>query len=331
MVAAQFASLPCPRTRNPTTMIVILTIVAPVFGLIVIGYVAGRMNVLGADAGRGLSDFAFKFGIPALLCRTVATAKFTDLSPLAVWGSFYVAAAATWLLATLLTRVVLRRPAVDGPAIAMTSVFGNTAMLGLPLALATFGPAAAAPVALVLSVHAPLLWLSGLFHSAAVSEHARATPGEMLAGLVGELARNAIIIGILVGALWRLTGLDLPVAIDRILELLAQAGVPASLVALGLTLVSFEIKGQASTLASVVVLKLLVMPLLAWAIAAHGFGVSGVTLGVIVILAAMPAGANAFLFATKEGRAVNSASGAIALGSILAAGTTAVIISLLKG
>ncbi len=310
-------------------MIVVLTIVAPVFGLIALGYMAGRWNILDAGAGRGLTDFAFKFGIPALLCRTVGTAKFADLSPLAVWGGFYIAAAATWLVATVVTRIVLARPALDGPAIAISSVFGNTAMLGLPLSLATFGPSAAAPVALVLSVHAPLLWLAGLVHSAAVSDQSRSTPAEMLAGLVGELARNAIIIGIVIGALWRLTGFDLPVAIDRMLELLAQAGVPASLVALGLTLVNFEVKGQARTLVTVLALKLVVMPLLAWAVATKVFGLGGVTLGVIVILAAMPAGANAYLFAVKEGRAVNSASGAVALGSILAAMTTAVIISLL--
>lgn len=310
-------------------MIVVLTIVAPVFGLIVIGYLSAKFKLLDESTGRGLSEFAFKLGIPALLCRTVATAKLSDLSLLHVWGAFYGAAAMTWLAATLMTRFVLARPAIDGPAIAMSSVFGNTAMLGLPLSIATFGPEAAAPIALILSIHAPTLWLTGLVHSTAVSGQRSTSIWEMLSGVAHELSRNAIIIGIVIGALWRLTGLELPVPVDRILELLARAGVPASLVALGLTLVTFEIKGQTASLASIIALKLLFMPLVAWAIAHLGFGLGGVPLGVIVIMAAMPAGANAFLFAAKEGRAVNSASGAVALGSILAAATTAVLISLL--
>lgn len=312
-------------------MIVVLTIVAPVFGLIIIGYLAAKYRLLDESAGRGLTEFAFKLGIPALLCRTVATAKLSDLSLLHVWGAFYGAAALTWITATLLTRVVLARPAVDGPAIAMSSVFGNTAMLGLPLSIATFGAEAAAPIALILSIHAPMLWMTGLIHSTAVNGQRDTSVMEMLSGVARDLSRNAIIIGIVIGALWRLVGIELPKPVDRILELLAQAGVPASLVALGLTLVAFEIKGQTASLTAIIALKLLFMPLVAWSIAHLGFGLSGIPLGVIVIMAAMPAGANAFIFATKEGRAINSASGAVALGSILAAATTAILISLLTG
>lgn len=310
-------------------MIVILTIVAPVFGLIAIGYFAARTRLLDETAGRGLTEFAFKLGIPALLCRTIATAKLSDLALLEIWAAFYGAAVMTWLTATALNVFALRRPAADGPAVAMTSVFGNTAMLGLPLAIATFGPAAAAPVALILSVHAPVLWLTGLVHSAAVSGQAGTSWWTLVASVARDLARNAIIIGIMIGALWRLTGLELPGPVDRILELLAQAGVPASLVALGLTLVAFEVKGQTATLTTVIALKLVLMPLVAFVLAKQVFGLGGVPLGVIVILAAMPAGANAFLFAAKEGRAVNSASGAVALGSTLAAATSAIVISLL--
>lgn len=310
-------------------MIVVLTIVAPVFGLIAIGYLSARFRLLDETAGRGLTEFAFKLGIPALLCRTIATAKLSDLALLQIWGAFYGAAVLTWLTATAINALVLRRPAVDGPAVAMTSVFGNTAMLGLPLSLAAFGPAAAAPIALVLSIHAPVLWLIGLVHSAAANGQSGASLGSLLGGVVRELARNAIVIGIVIGALWRLTSLELPGPVDRILELLARAGVPASLVALGLTLVSFEVKGQTATLATVIALKLVLMPVVAFVLAREVFGLGGVPLGVIVILAAMPAGANAFLFAAKEGRAVNSASGAVALGSALAAVTSAVVITML--
>ena len=95
-------------------MIVILTIVAPVFGLIAIGYFAARTRLLDETAGRGLTEFAFKLGIPALLCRTIATAKLSDLALLEVWAAFYGAAVMTWLTATALNAFALRRPAADG-------------------------------------------------------------------------------------------------------------------------------------------------------------------------------------------------------------------------
>lgn len=311
-------------------MSIVLDIIAPVFGMIALGWVAGRLGILGPRSGEGISDFAFTLGLPALLCRTVANAHWEGLSPLSVWASFYIAAGLTWGLATLATFALLRRPAIDAPSIAMASVFGNTAMLGIPVAMATFGHDAAATLALVLSIHAPLLLMAGLLHHQVMGERAAGAGGSAVLQLGRDLMRNPLIIGIAAGALWRVTGLALPNALDKLLQLLAEAGVPASLVALGLTLVGFEIKGQTGTLAVLIGLKLVVMPALAWALAAKVFALPPVALGVVLILAAMPAGANAYLFAVRRGHAANSASGAVALGTVLAAVTVSVVLSVVK-
>lgn len=312
-------------------MLAIFAIVAPVFALIAIGYLAGRTVLISEAAGAGIAEFAFSLAIPALLFRTIVKADFAGLSPTAVLVSFFGAAALTWGLAALATRWPLQRPAEDGASIAMASVFGNTALLGLPLALSTYGSAAEPVIALILSVHAPMLWLAATVHAEAVGEGAaRPSLRGILGALGGELAHNPIVIGIGLGLVWRLGGIPLPQVPDKVLQLLAQAGVPAALTALGLTLVKFEIKGQAATLATITALKLAVMPLLAWLIAAKALGLSGVALGVIAIMAAMPTGANAFIFATRRGRAVNSASGAVALGTVLTFVTAAVVIALVE-
>ncbi len=308
-------------------MLVLLNIIAPVFGLIAVGYAVGRLRLLSEATAQGVSEFAFVLAIPALLCRTIATAKFADLSPLGIWASYFGASAMVWIAATLLTRIWLARPAEDAPSIAMSAVFGNTVMLGLPLAIATFGPAGAAPAALILSIHAPILLTTGALHSAAVGRAAGLGDHRLLRSLSQDLVRNPIIVGILAGAAWRLTGWPLPTVVDRLLDLLASAGVPAALTALGLTLVSFEIKGQVPTLAVILVLKLVALPILAWLLAAEVFELGPLSAGVVTILAAMPSGANAYLFATHEGRAVNSASGAVALGTLLAAATAAVFLN----
>lgn len=311
-------------------MLPILTIVAPVFGIIAIGYAAGRFKLLSPGASQGISDFAFTLAIPALLCRTIAIAEFGALSPLAVWTSFYAAGFATWGLATLLTRTVLKRPAEDAASIAMTATFGNTVMLGIPLALGAFGAPASAVIALVLSIHAPMWWLVGMLHAQASSGQPGQPVLQIVSTLLKELVRNPIVIGIMVGVAWRVTGLQLPAALDRLLKLMADAGIPTSLVALGLTLVGFEIKGQLPTLTAIVILKLVFMPLVAWYMAAEVFALDRVTTGVIVILAAVPTGANAFLFASRIGRAVSSASGAVALGTLVAAVTASLVVSVVS-
>ena len=54
-----------------------------------------------------------------------------------------------------------------------------------------------------------------------------------------------------------------------------------------------------------------------------------VAAGVVVLFAAMPAGANAYIFAMRYQRVVNSASGAVALGTLLSAASAVALISAL--
>lgn len=308
-------------------MTAVLTIVAPVFGLILIGYFSGRFRIVSEAAAQGIADFAFTLAIPALLCRTIATADLGTLSPVGIWGSFYTAGLLTWAVATVATFVWLRRPAADAPAIAMTSTFGNTIMLGLPLSMGVYGTPAAAVIALILAIHAPMWWLLGMLHAQASGQNEGQSAGAILRSTLLDLVRNPIVIGIMLGVAWRLTGWVMPTALDRLLQLMAQASVPTSLVALGLSLLRFEIKGQLPTLATVIGLKLLLMPAIAWLMATFVFELDPVARGVTVIMAAMPTGANAFLFATRIDKAVDSTSGAVALGTLLAAVTAAALVS----
>lgn len=311
-------------------MLDILPIVAPVFGLIALGYAFGWLGWLSPIAEQGVTEFAFRLAIPALLMKTIATAEFGNLSVTGIWTSYYGAVFATYAASVLGTHFLLHRPPQDAASIAMSSIFGNAVMLGIPISLTTFGPAAAAPLALILSIHAPTLWLATTLHARLVENPTDAAPGGILSTLVRDLGTNPIIIGIMLGALWRITGTDVPEIILKVLSLLAQAGVPAALVALGLSLVRFRIKGQVPTLSMIVFLKLIFMPAIAVCLGLFVFNLEPVALGVVAIVASVPTGANAFIFATKMGRAVNSASGAVALGIVLSAITVSILLLFIK-
>jgi predicted permease len=295
----------------------VFLIVAPVFALIAIGYAAALSGLLSEAAHKGITEFAFSIAMPALLFRTIAVAEVPAVDPLHLWGAYFGAVAIIWVVATLLATKVLRRPAADAASIAVGSVYGNIVMIGIPLSLAAFGEAAAAPMALILSVNTPLLWIVGTLHMEWVERDESASLPRLVASILLELARNPLMIAIVAGSLWRLPGLGLHPVIDKVLVLLAQSGVPCALVALGASLVNFRIKGQAATLTALCVLKLVAMPAVAWVLAFWVFHLPAVAAGVVVLFGAMPAGANAYIFAMRYQRVVNSTSGAIALGTAL--------------
>jgi predicted permease len=314
-------------------MLAIIDIVAPVFGILGLGFLAVRWRYLSDGASRVIAEFAFKVAMPALLFRAMLSIGQLPVAPWRLVATYVLAMAFVWGAATIATRLVLRRPPIDAPAIAMAACFGNTVMLGVPLAITAFGQDAAAPIALLISIDTPLLWIVATLHIEAVHQsQARraATPLRALLGVILDLARNPIVLPLVAGSLWRLTGLGIPTLADRLLELMGGAAVPAALFSLGMSLASYEMKGQARTLSLIVLLKMAVFPVVAFVLATWIFELPPLWRAIIILFAAMPVGANAFLFATRYERAINSVSAAIAASTMIAVVTTAVILYFLR-
>jgi predicted permease len=312
-------------------MFAILLIIAPVFGIIAIGYAPGKSGYLAPASARGIADFAFNITIPALLFRTILLARFEGVAPLGIFASFFGAAAIVWVASAALTRFALGRPAADGPAVAMCAVFGNSIMLGLPIGVATLGPEALAPISVIIAVHAPIFLLAATLHTSAVAGRTGETLTASLVGIARQLARQPIIVAIAVAGLWRVIGLEVPGLVLVMVETLAKAGVPAALVALGLSLTTFAVKGDTLVLGVMLALKMVVMPIVAGALAFGAFRLPLLSAEAVMLMAALPAGANAYLFSVKSGRCVNAASGAVAVGTALSALTLAALIALFRG
>jgi malonate transporter len=294
----------------------VLTTILPVFGLIALGFICARTRFIGSTAGQGLSQVVFNLAMPALLFRTVAVIDQQSLSPWPLWVALFGGIALTWVVTTIVARatpLIAAKPA----AAAMGACFGNVAMLGLPLTLAHFGDRAALPVSLILSIHAPILWLAAVIQIEA-SGHGRLPSFlTVVKQLASQLIRNPIVLALLLGSLWRATGLGLHPVADRFLELLGEAGIPMALIALGLTLAGFSLKGQWRGIITLMSLKMLLLPLAVWAIAYYLVGLDPFWTEIALVLAAMPTGANAYLFAERYASGTAPVSGAIALGTAL--------------
>ena len=213
--------------------------------------------------------------------------------------------------------------------LAIGSIYGNIVMLGLPLTLSALGSQAAGSMALILSVNTPLLWLCGTLQMAWAERKSSESAPLLVLRAVREIARNPIMLALGFGFLWRLTGLGLHPVADKTLELLAQAGSPTALIALGINLFGFRIRGQALGMAVMCALKLLAMPAIAAILAFYVLALPPISAAVVVLFAAMPTGANAYIFSAQYGRLTEAVSGAVALGTVLAAVTLPVIVAFL--
>jgi len=292
-------------------------LLAPVFGLIVLGYVIGRSSYLSNAASQVLAEFGFKVAMPALLFRAASSFSPLPASPMFLLIAYFGAGALVWLAAALVTTVALNRPRSDAPAVAMASCFGNTVMLGVPLSITAFGAEAAAPLAILISVDTPLLWLVANAHAEWSLRRGAGVSWNTVRTVLRDLAGNPIVMSVVLGFSWRLTGLGLQAELDKLIALVAQAAVPTALVALGLTLSKFQIRGEGATVAAIASFKLLLFPILV-GLFAYLLSLPPAWAGVALVCAAMPTGANAYLFAVKYDRAVGSVSSAVLITTALA-------------
>jgi hypothetical protein len=312
-------------------MSAVASTVLPVFVLLLVGFLAGRTGYVSEAATKGLPEFVFKIVMPVLLARTIGTSTAPTVPPTLILAAFFGAGLATWCLATVLNCLALQRPATDAPAVAMAATFSNSVNMGLPICLAHFGSAAAPVLALIVLCDTATLWLLATLHYGVTLTRRNTGFAAMLAALAKQFAANPIILGCLVGLIWRWSGLVLPPLADTVVTMLAQAAIPGALVAMGLALNSYSLSGPAATVVLISALKLLVMPVIAYGLAVHVLALPALAAGVVTLLAAMPVAANAYLFAAAYDRAPAAVSGAIALSTPLSLVTLSALLLLIGG
>ena len=316
------------------TLIVFYKLMA-IFLTVALGWVAGRMRWLdtgtdSSDPARVLSNAAFYIFVPALLFRTTVRLDFAAL-PWRTVAAFFVPAIA-FAIGVYLWQ---RRHLADGVAApsvrAMSAVFGNSVQLGIPMAAALFGETGLAIHISLVSLHALLLLT--LMTVVVELDLARASGPRDFAATLRSTVRNTVVhpvvLPVLAGLVWNLTGVGLHPVVDEALMALGSAVVPICLVLIGMTLAYYGLQGRGRSAVGLALLKLLVLPALVLAVAHWGFGLSGIPLSVVVLMAALPVGSNALIFAQRYATLQSEATAAIVISTVAFVGSASLWLALL--
>jgi malonate transporter len=283
----------------------VLSALIPVVLLVAIGFMAGRVRWIGAEGAKDLSNLVFLVLTPALMFRTMSAVQVQQIDPRPL--AAYFAAALLLFIATLLLQGFNRRAAV----LALAATFSNTVMIGTALIQLAYGSAGLVILLTLVSLHALVLLTAGtvVLELAVAREAAAGTGGQRHPLRTVALAvRNAVIhpvpLPILAGLLFAQTGWTVPEVVDRPLQWLGQAFGPMALLLVGVTLAGSGVGAQLRGAFGLALAKNLLLPLLV-AVLGSLFGLTGLPLlvmvmvMVMVVTAALPMGANVFLFSQR--------------------------------
>ncbi|WP_298924331.1 AEC family transporter [uncultured Ramlibacter sp.] len=297
----------------------VISSLLPVVLLIALGFLAGRRQWVGANAVKDLSNLVFIVLTPALLFRTMSKVRPEQLDFAPVLA--YFIGVGVLFAGTLLVCGFNRRAAV----LALATTFSNTVMIGIPLVGLAFGEAGLVSLLTLYTVHTLVLLTSAtvvLELAVAREEAAAGSPqGRSMARTVMTAVRNAILhpvpLPIIAGLLFAQTGLTVPEVIDKPLQLLGQAFGPIALLLVGTTLAYTKIGEQLRGALVLATVKNLLHPAL---VAAAGWllGLHGLPLAVMVVTAALPIGANVFMFSQRYGVAEELITASVGVSTLLA-------------
>jgi malonate transporter and related proteins len=292
---------------------------------VALGWLAGRLRWLGdaqSDPARTLSNAAFYIFVPALLFRTTARVDLGAL-PAGLVVAYFVPTLAMLLAvygAQQLRQRHRRQAAPAQPAVRAISVsYGNAVQMGIPMSAAMFGEAGLGLHLMLVSVHGLILLslLTALVEmDLARSQAQGAGLWRMLRSTLRNTVIHPVVLPVLLGLAWNLLGFGLPGLVDEVLQLLGSAVVPLCLVLIGLSLAYYGVQGHLRGALGVTLLKLLGLPALVLAVAHWGFGLEGLPLSVLVMLAALPVGSNALIFAQRYNTLQAEATAAIVFSTL---------------
>lgn len=265
--------------------------------VILVGYVIERTGIAGAGAGRVLNRITFFVATPALLFTVLVHADVrvffstflaTVLCSVALGVILYVAVA----------QVFLRTPVAETTLGATASTYVNANNIGLPVAIYVLGSAQyVAPVLLLqLLVLAPLtLTILDVSTRGHVS----------LRSIVTQPLRNPMIIASVVAVLIATLGITVPAPVLAPLEILGGAAIPMVLMAFGMSLHGQRLLKAGSGRKQVAVaslIKVAVMPVIAYVFGRFVFGLAGSELFAVVTVSALPTAQNIYNFSARYNR-----------------------------
>ena len=309
----------------------ILNLAVPFFALILLGWIAAKLFHHG-DAGLAwLNTFVVWFALPALIFVVMAAAPFEKLIDwpfLTLTGGVTMAMFFVMILAT---RLLLRTPFVESVLQGTSASYGNVGYMGLPLAVAFFGPEAAVPAALVFCSDCALQFIVTAFLvtlGKARSEDAHW--GEVAWRLARQVAGHPFILATVLGGLASWLAFHPAGPLGTVLEMLMKSAAPVALFALGVTVGLRRLVFTGREFPLLIGIKLVIQPIVALLAVRQLPGLDPLWLHVAVMMAALPTASNAFVLASQYNIYREGASSAVIVTTVLSALTIPPLVYALK-
>lgn len=291
----------------------IFNIIAPVFIVIGVGYFSIKRGLFAEQFIDGLMKYAIQFAVPCLLFLATARLELASAYNGSMIAAFYIGSSSSFALASYLAYKVFKRHPGESIAIGFGALFSNLVLIGIPVSERAWGADNLSPVYAIISLHAPFCYLIGITSMEVLRSDGRSWSGTTKV-VAKAMFSNTLMIGIGLGFLFNLSGLELPGVLEASINMVSVSALPVALFGLGGVLARYRITDSIGEVSMISSFSLLLHPAIAYTLCTL-FKVPLDLTRAAVLLAAMSPGVNAYVFASLYQRGQSIAAGVVVVGT----------------
>ncbi|WP_172572336.1 AEC family transporter [Vibrio vulnificus] len=266
---------------------VVMTIL-PVFLVIGVGYVAFKREIIPHNGHKSLAAFVFNFGLPAAIFSALSSKPLEQ-----IWITDYVIA---YTLGSLLAFGIvaaiallkLKKSPSHAVILGLGGSFSNSLLIGFPIIYFLFGTQALIPFSLTLVVENLIMLPLLLTLADMSSRESKGSLKKTVLETTKNLAKNPIVISIVLGMLCSGLNWQTPETATRIIDILASTVTGVALFTIGGGLVGVKLSGMKQEISLVMLAKLVLHPVIVMLCLIGWFELDPTMSAVAVILASMP-------------------------------------------
>lgn len=307
----------------------IFGLLLPFFGLILIGYTAALVTRQPAEALGWLNTFIIYAALPALFFKLVSRTPIEELTRVDFIAADLAATYGVFVLIFAVGYFLRRNTLADCTIQGFSGAYGNIGYMGPGLALLALGEDAAVPVALIVCFENAAHFIVAPTMMAIARGDNRGIP-RLAFDIVRKVVFHPFILSTALGFAVAATGTDTPIALQRLVDYLAQAAAPCALFAMGVTLALRPLKRVPAEIGYIVPAKLLLHPLAVYLVLASIGSFEPVWVYSAVLLAALPTATNVFVIGQLYGVWQERASATILVTTVLSVASVSLVLYLIN-
>ncbi len=273
-------------------LIISFNVVAPLLILMLLGAFLLRVHIFDTELVKKMNAAVFKVFLPALIFNNIYNSSIDDVRNIKT-ALYIVAVVVAMYLSSMLYVALTERENSKRGVMAQGICRSNFVIFGLPICMSVCGDSVMGKVAVAVAIVVPVLNIFAVL-SLEIFRGGKPNLKKILKGII----TNPLIIASIIGIIVLVSGIKLPAILEKSVSDVSKIATPLALVLLGASVNFGTVKGNLKQLITVILGKLVVMPLFGFLVAAL-LGMRGSDMALLIAAFASPTAVSSYPMALQ--------------------------------